>query len=98
MKSKLANIRWFTNISIPDYRSLVLTKSYNKQDYPVFDNYPAINVGRTVHIPVDYLDIMGVPISYMDYYDPDLFEIQGYVDRPFLSGKVMYKRILIKRK
>jgi hypothetical protein len=72
------NACWFTNIDhnkrhIP----LKLTKSYNATDYPLYDNYNGINVNKTVDIPMDYNGIMGVPITFMDKYCPEQFEIIG---------------------
>ena len=87
-----------TNLSSPPVQRLNYKARYNSYDYSYFDNYPALNVDKTINIPIDYYQTMGVPVSYLDYHSPGLFEILGYVDRPFLSGKVIYKRILIKRK
>lgn len=69
---------WYTNIDhnkrhIP----LKLTKSYNATDYPLYDNYNGINVNKTVDIPMDYDGIMGVPITFLDKYCPEQFEIVG---------------------
>ena len=57
------------------HKGLELSKAYNSQDYPTFDNYNAINVSRTANIPYDYPGIMGVPITFLDKYDPDQFDI-----------------------
>ena len=68
--------RWFTNLSIPkNNEELPLTKKYNPQDYPKYDNYEAINVDKTKDIPCDYYGVMGVPITFLDKYNPNQFEI-----------------------
>ena len=59
-------------------------KKYNKDEYPFYDNYDAINVNETKLIPMDYKGIMGVPITFLDKFNPDQFEILG------LSQKVGY--------
>jgi hypothetical protein len=67
---------WFTNLNIEKHRKeLKLRKTYNPNDYLVFDNYNAINVGRVVDIPKDYDGLMGVPITFMGKYNSEQFEI-----------------------
>ena len=95
---------WYTNIDhnkrhIP----LKLTKSYNATDYPLYDNYNGINVNKTVDIPMDYNGVMGVPVSFLDKYCPEQFEIvkfrKGDDDKDLsVNGKCPYFRILIKSK
>ena len=74
---KFGNIRWFSNIS--DYCSpkLELKKYYNEIDYNRFDNYDCINIDRISDIPSDYDGLMGVPISFLDKWNRDQFEIVG---------------------
>jgi len=73
---RVKGIRWYTNIDIPQrHQGLELSKAYNPEKYPAFDNYSAINVSRTANIPYNYPGIMGVPITFLDRYDPDQFEI-----------------------
>jgi len=73
---RVKGVRWFTNL---DYRErhedLVLYKKYTPQEYPKYDNYDAINVNKTVEIPVDYSGEIGVPITFLDKYNPEQFEI-----------------------
>ena len=70
--------RWFTNIKTTiEYKRLILTKKYNPEEYPKYDNYDAINVNKTKDIPCDYDGVMGVPISFFDKYNPEQFEILG---------------------
>ena len=97
---------WFTNLDIKKrHEDILLWKKYTPEDYPFYDNYNAINVNKTANIPVDYFDVMGVPITFLDKYNPDQFEIIGneYTlniaeGRCYLKGKRMYSRIFIKRK
>ncbi len=72
----LGNICWFTNLDIKKrHEELILVKRYNPTDYPKYDNYDAINVGKVVDIPCDYDGVMGVPITFIDKYNPDQFDI-----------------------
>lgn len=73
---RVKGVRWFTNLETSQrHKSLSLTRSYTPDDYPHYENYNAINVGRTQDIPADYDGIMGVPITFLDKYSPDQFEI-----------------------
>jgi hypothetical protein len=105
------NICWFTNLDYPKrHENLLLYKTYNPIDYPKYDNYDAINVDKVTDIPVDYDGVMGVPITFLDKWNPEQFEILDANDyrwndkigdltaRPFIDGKEIYRRILIKRK
>lgn len=72
----MGNICWFTNL---DHRKrheeLILYKTYSAEAYPYYDNYDAINVDRVTDIPVDFDGAMGVPITFLDKYNPEQFEI-----------------------
>lgn len=81
--------RWFTNLDIQKrHEKLILWQRYYDDDgnplpdaeerYPHYDNYDAINVDRVADIPVDYKGVMGVPITFLDKYNPDEFKILGY--------------------
>ncbi len=73
---RVKGVRWFTNLkSERSHTSLELTRQYNKEDYPFYENYDAIEVGRTQNIPVDYDGVIGVPITFLDKYNPAQFEI-----------------------
>lgn len=73
---------WFTNLPVTRHKEdLIMYKSYNPKDYPKFDNYDAINVNTYTDIPMDYTGIMGVPITFLDKYNPTQFEIVGCSDR-----------------
>jgi len=67
---------WFTNLDIKKrHEDILLWKEYTPEEYPKYDNYNAINVSKTANIPVGYFDVMGVPITFLDKYNPDQFEI-----------------------
>lgn len=104
---------WFTNLPIKKRKEdLILTKTYNPIDYPKYDNYDAINVDKVKDIPKDYYGVMGVPVSFMDKYSPNQFEIVGWTikgmcnvefkdlgtSNPMICGKSKYKRLFIRRK
>tara|TARA_R110000850_G_scaffold148836_5_gene271201 strand:+ start:11583 stop:12830 length:1248 start_codon:yes stop_codon:yes gene_type:complete len=73
---RVKGVRWFTNLkSTKTQKPLELTRQYNKNEYPRYENYDAIEVGRTQNIPTDYDGLMGVPITFLDKYSPDQFEI-----------------------
>lgn len=73
-----ARSRWYTNLDIEKrHEELILYKKYNPIDYPHYDNYDAIEVGKSSDIPCDYYGYMGVPLTFMDKYNPDQFEIIG---------------------
>lgn len=77
LSGKLGGLtRWFTNLDIKKrHEDIILVKKYNEKDYPHYDNYDAINVDKVRDIPCDYDGIMGVPITFMDKYNPDQFDI-----------------------
>lgn len=76
---RVKGIRWYTNL---DYKArhekLVLWKNYTPEEYPKYDNYDAINVNKYSEIPCDYDGVMGVPITFIDYYCPEQFEIVAF--------------------
>lgn len=81
---KFGNIGWFTNIkSKYKKKPLLLTEEYNNNKYKKYYNFDAINVDRLVDIPKDYYEIMGVPITYVDYHDEKLFDIIGIDGKDF---------------
>ena len=113
---KFGNIGWFTNLGIKKrHEKIVLRKIYTPEEYPTYDNYEAINVNKTVEIPSDYDGVMGVPISFLDKYNPNQFEIVGWsrhndlnmdggywkkgtCNDALIGGKLVYRRILIRKK
>jgi hypothetical protein len=105
----ISGAHWFTNLDIAKrHEKLILFKTYNPEEYPKYDNYNAINVDKVADIPVDYKGVMGVPITFLDKYNPEQFEIiqlaasHGSVpcgipnEAGYLRGKWVYARILIK--
>lgn len=75
---KFGNIGWFTNLDVAKrHEKLILWKNYTPEEYPKYDNYDAINVNKVSEIPCDYDGVMGVPITFMDKYNPEQFEILG---------------------
>lgn len=73
---RVKGVRWLTNLDNGRrHEPIALTRSYTSEEYPRYENYDAIDVGRTQNIPADYDGIMGVPITFLDKYSPDQFEI-----------------------
>lgn len=80
-------ITWYTNLDIKKrHEELILVKKYNPLDYPKYDNYDAIEVSKVKDIPKDYDGVMGVPITFLDKFNPEQFEILGITDRQNTSG------------
>jgi len=111
----MGRIMWFTNLETTKRREkLTLYKKYSPKEYAHFDNYDAINVNKYADIPYDYSGVMGVPITFVDKYNPDQFKIIGLIagnirglagipsssgkDGPYINGKLKYGRILIQNK
>ena len=98
VEQKFGNIFWYTTLPIDKhYDELVLLRKYTPEEYPKYDNYDAINVDKTCDIPCDYDGVMGVPISFMEKYNPNQFDIIDKL-RPVVNGVVKYQRIIIKNK
>lgn len=75
---KFGNIGWFTNLDITKHHEkIIFWKKYNPEEYPKYDNYEAIEVSKIADIPVDYDGIMGVPITFLDKWNPEQFDILG---------------------
>ena len=92
---RVKGVRWFTNLDHQKRNErFELYKRYTPEEYPKFDNYDAINVNKAIDIPKDYPGVMGVPISFMDKYNPDQFEIVGITGRDVeLKSKVYGKDV-----
>ena len=112
---RVSGVVWFTNLDIKKrHEELELYKKYNPEEYPHYDNYNAINVDKTADIPEDYYEEMGVPITFIDKYNPDQFEIIDGIGRysildnentkkagkylSMIDGKAKFFRIIIKRR
>ena len=73
---RVSGVNWFTNLEIQKrHEDLILYKTFNPEDYPNYCNYNAINVDKTTEIPADYDGVMGVPITFLEKYNPEQFEI-----------------------
>lgn len=73
---RVKGVRWFTNLDTSRrHEPIALTCRYTPSEYPRYENYDAIDVGRTQKIPIDYDGVIGVPITFLDKYNPDQFEI-----------------------
>jgi len=109
------NTCWFTNLDIAKrHEDLILCKKYDRKIYPKYDNYNAIEVSKTNDIPVDYKGAMGVPITFMNKYNPEQFELIGMGEDNgtghsggvwkggskscLVNGKAAFKRLFIKNK
>ena len=80
-KSVTGLCRWFTNLEHKRRNEeLILYKHYNPSEYPKYENYDAIEVSKVAEIPMDYEEVMGVPISFLDKYCPNQFRILGCAD------------------
>ena len=105
----LGNAMWLTNLDNDRrHEYITMTKTYSPPDYPKYDHYDAINVKTIRDIPYDYYGIMGVPITIINRYNSEQFEIVGEANhgsdnefdlfKPTIDGKEIFKRILIRRK
>lgn len=105
------NTCWFTNLdNAKRHEDLILFKKYSRAEYPKYENYDAIEVAKTADIPMDYGGVMGVPVTFLDKYNPEQFEIVGsnrgidqdptgiYGRGSFLNGKETFKRLFIRNK
>lgn len=112
---RVKGVRWFTNLDYKErHEDLILYKKYTPEEYPKYDYYDAINVNKVADIPYDYDGIIGVPITFLDKYNPEQFEIIDGIGRysmltgptketrgkylTKINGKPKYARIIIKRK
>lgn len=87
----MGNIMWFTNIDITKrHESITLYKHYTPEEYPRLDNFDAIVVTKTAEIPEDYFGPMGVPITFLDKYNPDQFEILAITKTWFGAATKIY--------
>ena len=78
---RVKGVRWFTNLDYSErHEDLVLYRSYTPQEYPQYANYDAVDVNKTADIPCDFHGIMGVPVTFMDKFNPEQFEIIGCAD------------------
>lgn len=94
---KFGNICWFTNLDIKKrHEELILVKKYagHEDEYPTYDNYDAIEVSKVADIPLDYAGVMGVPVTFLDKYSPDQFEILGLSIGTLFDGNPLGKEFM----
>lgn len=94
---RVKGVRWFTNLDYKErHEDIILYKHYSPRDYPKYDNFDAINVDKTEEIPCDYDGVMGVPITFLDKYSPEQFEIIGITKTWFgMASKIYGEQIQI---
>ena len=106
---RVKGVRWFTNLDYAKrYEDLICYEPYTPEKYPKYDAFDAIEVPRVDKIPKDYAGVMGVPLTFLDKWNPAQFEIlgklmngtgRGYdLGRPIVRGEGKYVRLLIRRK
>lgn len=104
----MGRIVWFTNLDTRKrHENIVLYKKYSSEEFPKYDNFNVINCDKVADIPMDYDGVMGVPITFVDKYNPEQFEILGIANSArwigyecftLIQGRKIYNRILIKQK
>lgn len=78
---RVSGVTWFTNLEHDKrHEELVLYKTYSPEQYPKYENYNAIEVSKTKDIPMDYDGVMGVPVTFMDKFNPEQFEVIGMAE------------------
>lgn len=93
--AKVNSVSWFVTFPV-EKEPLVLSKTYNPEDYPKYDNYDAINVDRVENIPYDYDGVMGVPVSFLAKCGGG-FVIEDKLNSPVIGGERIYKRVIVKK-
>ncbi len=99
---------WYTNIPFEKDKKIIPTKSINDIEKSYYDHTHILNINKLSDIPYDYFDLMGVPVTYLDKHNPDLFDVIGNTRCPdgckfvksinYIDGKEIYLRVIIKRK
>ncbi len=87
---RVSGVVWFTNLDHDKrHEEIILVQHFrgNESEYQAYDNYDAIEVSKTQHIPSDYEEVMGVPITFLTKYNPDQFEIIGASDNGAIDDK-----------
>lgn len=80
---RVKGVRWFTNLDIKQrHEEMILVRRYDPEKNPKYDNYDAIDISSANDIPSDYSGLMGVPISFLDKYNPEQFDLIGISDLP----------------
>ena len=90
---RVAGVQWFTNMDLAKrHENVILVEKYTSDRYPHYDNYDAIEVSKSSEIPEDWTGVMGVPITFLNKYNPDQFEIIGIAKAPLGSPAKVYPR------
>lgn len=94
---RVKGVRWFTNLDFKErHEDIILCKSYSPKYYPKYDNFDAINIDKTEDIPFDYDGVMGVPVTFLDKYNPEQFEILGITKTWFgMANKIYGEQIQV---
>jgi hypothetical protein len=107
---RVSGVQWFTNLDVSKrHEDMILYKTYTSDEYPKYDDFDAIEVSKTSDIPMDYKGVMGVPITFLNKYNPDQFEIEGSLgsygvdgyslaSKIHINGRKCYARIAIRNK
>lgn len=105
---KFGNICWFTNLTHKKRNEkIILWKNYSESDYKKYDNFDILNVDKVNEIPKDYKGLMGVPITFLEKYNPNQFELLGISNSArfighkcltLINGRKIYNRLIIKIK
>ena len=80
--------RWFSNMK-EDYPPMLLLKEYKEGEYSKYDHFGGINIDKLEDIP-DYDGIIGVPVSFLDVWNPEQFELvyaSDYIDDVLFSNR-----------
>ena len=103
----VSGVRWFTSMRDDCPPPLVLSRKYVEGEYKKFDEFDAINIDKTKDIPVDYTGLMGVPVTFLDKWNDEQFEVIGFgmsgsggddMFAPIVEGDYKFRRILIKKR
>lgn len=103
----VSGVRWFTNMRDDYPPPLILSRKYDESEYKKFDNNNIINIDKTKDIPDGYMGLMGVPITFLDKWNYDQFDVIGVgvsgsggvdVFKPIVEGNYKYRRLLIRRR
>ena len=92
------NIRWFQNLIEINAEKIILSRKYDEKDYKKFDNTNFINIDDYRNIPSDFDGIMGVPITFIQKWNTEQFDVIGIMKECIIEGDHKFTRILIKKK
>jgi hypothetical protein len=110
---KKVGVYWYTNLENQKYKESLLKllagNKYDPEKYPKYDNTDIIHTGKLLNIPCDYYGEMGVPITFVEKYNPDEFELVGLDEllnkerigkktRFYINGKRKFARLVVKRR